>query len=66
MPTNDKSEGDSRFRIALAKAVTTWALVAILAIATLIIVIAGVKIWCSMVDREEEQSTAADADADAR
>jgi hypothetical protein len=30
------------------------------------IVIAGVKIWCSMVDREEEQSTAADADADAR
>src|SRR5262245_10766402 len=43
MPTNDKSEGDSQFRIALAKAVTTWALVAILAIATLIIVVAGVN-----------------------
>jgi len=37
MPTNDKSEGDSQFRIALAKALTTWALVAILAIAALII-----------------------------
>ncbi len=43
MPTNDKSEGDSTFRIALARAVTTWALVAILAIATLIIVVAGVN-----------------------
>src|SRR5262249_1152796 len=43
MPTNDKSEGDSQFRIALAKGVTTWALVAILAIATLIIVVAGVN-----------------------
>ena len=44
MPTNDKSEGDSRFRIALAKGVTTWALVAILAIATLIIVVAGINV----------------------
>ena len=43
MPTNDESEGDSQFRIALARAVTTWALVAILAIATLIIVIAGIN-----------------------
>src|SRR5215475_13104411 len=43
MPTNDKSGGDIQFRIALAKAVTTWALVAILAIATLIIVVAGVN-----------------------
>jgi hypothetical protein len=43
MPTNDKSEGDSKFRIALAKAVTTWALVAILAIAALIIVVAGIN-----------------------
>jgi hypothetical protein len=43
IPTNDKSERDSQFRIALAKAVTTWALVAILAIATLIIVVAGVN-----------------------
>jgi hypothetical protein len=43
MATNDKSEGDSQFRIALARAVTTWALVAILAIASLIIVVAGVN-----------------------
>ena len=43
MPTNDKSEGDRSFRIALAKTVTTWALVAILAIATLIIVVAGIN-----------------------
>jgi hypothetical protein len=43
MPTNDKSEGDSRFRIALAKTVTTWALVAILAIAALIILVAGIN-----------------------
>jgi hypothetical protein len=43
MPTDDKSEGDSKFRIALARAVTTWALVAILAIATLIIVVAGIN-----------------------
>ena len=33
MPTDDKSEADSTFRVALAKTVTTWALVAILAIA---------------------------------
>jgi len=43
MPTNDKTEGDSRFRIALARTVTTWALVAILALATLIIVVAGIN-----------------------
>src|SRR5262249_33614331 len=48
MPTNDKSDGDNLFRIALAKAVTTWALVAILAIAALIIVVAGINaIWGS-------------------
>jgi CBS domain protein len=41
MPTDDKSE-DSKFRVALAKAVTTWALVAILVIAALIIVAAGI------------------------
>src|SRR6266487_2924079 len=43
MPTNDKPEGDSRFRVALAKTVTTWALVAILAIAALIILVAGIN-----------------------
>ena len=43
MPTNDKSEGDSKFRIALARTVTTWALVAILAIAALIILVAGIN-----------------------
>ncbi|MFZ0915817.1 MAG: hypothetical protein WAN04_02905 [Candidatus Udaeobacter sp.] len=43
MPTDDKSE-DSTFRIALAKAVTTWALVAILAIAALIILVAGINV----------------------
>ena len=43
MPINDKSEGDSKFRIALAKTVTTWALVAILAIAALIILVAGIN-----------------------
>ena len=43
MPTNHKSEGDSQVRIELARAVTTWALVAILAIVTLIIVVAGVN-----------------------
>ena len=43
MPTNDKSEPDSRFRVALAKTVTTWALVAILSIVTVIIVVAGVN-----------------------
>jgi len=46
MPTDDKSEADSEFRVALAKTVTAWALVAILAIAGLIIVVAGVNaIW---------------------
>ena len=43
MPTNDKSEPDSKFRVTLAKTVTTWALVAILAIAGLIIVVAGIN-----------------------
>ena len=43
MPTNDTSEGDNQFRVALARGVTTWALLAILAIATLIIVVAGVN-----------------------
>jgi len=43
MPTDDRSEGDSQFRIALAKGVTTWALVAILAIAGLIILVAGIN-----------------------
>ena len=43
MPTDDKSEGDSGFRIELAKTVTSWALVAVLAIAGLIIVVAGIN-----------------------
>ena len=43
MPTNDKSEGDSQFRIALAKGVTTWALGAILVIASGIILVAGIN-----------------------
>ena len=43
MPTDDKSEGDSKFRMMLAKAVTSWALAVILAIAVLIIVIAGIN-----------------------
>lgn len=43
MPADDKSEGDGQFRIALAKGVLTWALVVILAIATLIIIVAGVN-----------------------
>ena len=43
MPTNDKTEGDSKFRIALARTVLTWALVAIFAIATFIIVVAGIN-----------------------
>jgi len=43
MPTNDKSDGDSKFRVALAKTVTTWALVAILGIVTVIIVVAGIN-----------------------
>lgn len=46
MPTDDKSGEDSGFRVELAKTVTTWALFAILAIAGLIIVVAGVNaIW---------------------
>jgi hypothetical protein len=52
MPTDDKSEGDSKFRIALAKTVTTWALLAILAIAALIIVVAGINaIWGSAPEK---------------
>ena len=43
MPTDDKSEKDSQFRVALAKTVTTWALVAILGIVTVIILIAGIN-----------------------
>jgi hypothetical protein len=43
MPTDNKSEPDSKFRVTLAKTVTTWALVAILAIAGLIIVVAGIN-----------------------
>ncbi|HEY6152287.1 MAG TPA: hypothetical protein VIW07_00945 [Candidatus Udaeobacter sp.] len=44
MPTDDdKSEVDSQFRVALAKTVTTWALVAILGIVTVIIIVAGVN-----------------------
>lgn len=44
MLTNDKTEGDSRFRIALAKTVLTWALAAILAIVTVIILVAGINV----------------------
>src|SRR5689334_5156636 len=48
MGTSDKSDGDNQFRIALARGVTTWALLAILAIACLIIIVAGVNaIWGS-------------------
>src|SRR5438874_6311855 len=43
MPADNKSEADSNLRITLAKTVTTWALVAILAIAGLIIVVAGIN-----------------------
>jgi hypothetical protein len=43
MSTNDTSEPDNQFRVALARGVTTWALLAILALATLIIVVAGVN-----------------------
>ena len=43
MPTDDKSEGDSGFRIELAKTVTTLALVAILAMAALIVLVAGIS-----------------------
>ena len=52
MPTDDKSEPDTQFRIALAKTVTTWALAAILAIAALIIVVAGINaIWGSAPEK---------------
>jgi hypothetical protein len=43
MPTNDKSQGDSGFRIALAKTITVWALIAILVMAFLIILVAGIN-----------------------
>lgn len=43
MPTDDKSEDDGQFRIALAKGVTTWALVVILVIASVIILVAGIN-----------------------
>src|SRR5262249_27060804 len=39
----DTSQGDSGFRITLAKTVTAWALIAILAMAFLIILVAGVN-----------------------
>ena len=52
MPTDNKSEPDSKFRVTLAKTVTTWALVAILAIAGLIIVVAGINaIWGSAPEK---------------
>ncbi len=52
MPTDDKSEADSKFRVALAKTVTTWALAVILAIAALIIVVAGINaIWGSAPEK---------------
>jgi hypothetical protein len=43
MATDDKSPGDTGFRVALAKTVTAWALVAILAMAFLIILVAGIN-----------------------
>lgn len=43
MPTEDKSQGDGGFRIALAKTITVWALIAILAMAFLIILVAGIN-----------------------
>ena len=43
MPTDDKSQGDTDFRIALAKTVTAWALVAILAMAFFVILVAGIN-----------------------
>jgi hypothetical protein len=43
MPTNDKSQGDTGFRITLAKTVTAWALIAILAMAGLIILVAAIS-----------------------
>src|SRR6516162_2412963 len=44
MPTNEKSDGDGQFRIALAKGVTTWALAAILTIVVVIILVAGINV----------------------
>jgi hypothetical protein len=43
MPTDDKSQKDSGFRIALAKTVTAWALVAILVMAFFVILVAGIN-----------------------
>ena len=43
MATDDKSHGDTGFRVALAKTVTAWALIAILAIASFIILVAAVS-----------------------
>ena len=52
MATIDKSDGDNQFRIALARGVTSWALLAILAIASLIILVAGINaIWGSGPER---------------
>jgi len=43
MLTKDKSHVDSGFRIALAKTITVWALIAILAMAFLTILVAGIN-----------------------
>ena len=43
MQTEDKTGPDNQFRVALAKTVTTWALVAILSIVTVIILVAGIN-----------------------
>src|SRR5215469_18584153 len=43
MATDDKSQADTGFRIALAKTVTAWALVAILAMAFFIILVGGIN-----------------------
>ena len=43
MPTDNKSGGDSGFRVELAKTVTAWALIAILAIAGFIILLAAIS-----------------------
>jgi hypothetical protein len=43
MATDDNPEPDSQFRITLAKTVTAWALAAILAIAGIIIIVAGIN-----------------------
>ena len=55
MASDEKPELDNQFRIALAKGVTTWALVAIFAIAALIIVVAGINaIWGSAPEKVTE------------